>query len=97
MTGSPEEPIQIDEACFSGRREHKKGRFLEEYIGMGPGYNRSNNHGDQVIGPWVLCINKSKSDQLLVILPDRKGTTLIPIIQKYDEPGVRLLLTNGLQ
>ena len=87
MVGTPEQPIQVDEAYFSGRRKYNKGRLLEGDIGMQSGCNRSNNYGDQVTGPWVLCIYKSKENQRFVVLPDRKGTTLLPLIKKYVQPG----------
>ena len=87
LVGTLSKPVQIDEAYFSGRRKYKKGRLLSGDYGIAHGNTRKNNYGDQVIGPWVLGIYQSASNVRFIVVPDRKSTTLLPIISKYVEKG----------
>lgn len=45
------------------------------------------NYGNRVIGPWVFGVYWSKNCVRFFVVPDRKGTTLIPIIKAYVLAG----------
>ena len=57
------EPIQIDEACFAGKRKYNRGRLLRgnrvpqsEHSDALLENNR--NHGSRIDGPWVFGLKQ---------------------------------------
>lgn len=96
--GSPNAPVQIDEAYFSGRRKYNRGRLRKGDI-KPKGEKEAQaeedcarvtskrNYGNRVIGPWVFGIYWSRNCVRFIVIPDRKGTTLIPLIKKFVVPN----------
>jgi len=76
LIGTAEEPIQIDEAYFRGKRKYNRGRLLNG--------NRSERGRT---GGWVLGFYKSSSEARFVVVPNRSAATLIPIIQRIVAEG----------
>ena len=91
MIGTVDEPIQIDEARFAGRRKNNKGRLLSGDMQVNlqdenaEVVNRR-NHGRRIDGPWVFGLLKGK-DVRYFYVKKRDAATLIPIILREVEPG----------
>ena len=63
MVGTNDNPIQIDEARFTGRRKYSRGRManadnalLSEDSDTNVQNNR--NHGRRIVGPWVFALKQ---------------------------------------
>lgn len=101
--GVADDPIQIDESYFSGRRKNNVGRLqvgnirssnesqerAQEEVDSGNTLPTTpdRNMGGQVVGPWVFGIYESARRVRFFVIPDRKGTTLIPLIADHCEFG----------
>lgn len=90
LRGTPDDPIQIDEARFAGRRKYNRGRLLagdepaEENI-EDPVQNHR-NHGSRIDGPWVFGLCQG-TDVRYFYINKRDAATLIPIIEREVEAG----------
>lgn len=87
MTGTKEQPIQIDEARFAGRRKYNKGRLLEgdqppESTDSEADVRNQRNHGRRIDGPWVFGLRQGLDARFFVV-ERRDKDTLIPIIQEH--------------
>ena len=86
MLGTAEEPIQIDEARFAGKRKHNRGRLLrgnripqsEDSDAL---LENNRNHGSRIDGPWVFGL-KQGLDSCYFYVKRRDKETLIPIIAR---------------
>lgn len=90
MIGTENEPIQIDESRFAGRRKYNKGRLLagdsspEE---LSPENVRNNrNFGRRIDGPWVFGLIKGK-DVRYFYVQRRNADTLLEIIKREVSIG----------
>lgn len=92
MIGSPENPTQIDEARFAGRRKYNRGRLL---AGDSPSSNADENnvnvqnncnYGSRIDGPWVFGLKKG-DDCRYFFVERRDKNTLLPIIKRECELG----------
>ena len=91
MVGTEENPIQIDEARFAGRRKYNRGRLL---AGDHPPNSEDSdaepvnkkNHGARIDGPWVFGL-KNGLDCRYFYVERRDRETLIPIIQQECQIG----------
>ncbi len=99
--------VQIDEAYFGGKAKYGKRRRLQydrqtqepdpkEYIvellsEMSTNEREEENDAPKVNGPWVLGIYQDACTVRFIIVPDRRGSTLIPIIEKYGQRGSRVV------
>jgi transposase len=91
MLGTADEPIQIDEARFAGRRKYNRGRMLAgdatptsedaESIVV-----NKRNHGARIDGPWVFGLRQG-DDCRYYVVERRDAATLIPIIRRECERG----------
>ncbi len=99
FVGTCNNPIQIDESIFWGRRKHNRGRYLyDDRCWRGKNHiqcSRKNNYGDRVQGPWVLSIYQSSQIVRYIVVPDRSASTLIPFIKKNVAAGSGSLLMSG--
>ncbi len=99
MVGTAENPVQIDESYFLGRRKYGKGRLMKGNIDENNKNVSENESADwdsekapetfNIDDPtwcWVLGIYVSNLECKFSRLRDRSGSTLIPIIEKYVEP-----------
>ena len=91
MIGTEEEPVQIDEARFAGRRKYNRGRLLEG--DRAPNSSDSDaevannrNHGRRIDGPWVFGLKKGLDCRYFYVLR-RDRATLIPLIQREVAQG----------
>jgi len=106
--GTADRPVQIDKSYFSEKRKNNVGRFrkgnlklkndkklrAEEFADNGPATpdKTNKNNGRQVEGPWVFGIYQSSEKTRFFHIPDRKGATLIPLVQCcVDEDSVVVL------
>lgn len=87
LVGTADSPILIVESYFCGKRKYSRGRLLQGDINSRPSYTLRNNYGTLVKVPWVLGLYKSKFDVWFILIPDRRGATLLPIIQDHVSPG----------
>lgn len=58
MVGTEEQPVQIDEARFAGRRKYNRGRMLQgdrppAQVDSDADVENNRNHGQREDGPWV--------------------------------------------
>lgn len=91
MTGTAEDPIQIDEARFAGRRKYNRGRMLlgdatplsEDDTAV---VQNKRNHGARVDGPWVFGLRQGRDCRYFVV-EKRDRATLIPLIKRECAPG----------
>ena len=86
MIGTEEEPVQIDEARFAGRRKYNRGRMLQgdqapNSTDSEAEVDNNRNHGRRIDGPWVFGLKKG-SDCRYFYVPRRDRDTLQPIIQR---------------
>ena len=86
MIGTLDNPIQIDEARFAGRRKYNRERMLNgdnaplsEDSEAKQENNR--NHGPRIDEPWVFDL-KQGSDFRYFWVEQRDRNTLIPIIER---------------
>lgn len=99
LVGTHENPVQIDEAFFGGRAKYNRGRRLKGDR-RPPGEASAHNEllseinaapestiEGRVKGPWVFGLYQEKDKVRFVVVPDRKASTLIPIIQQYVQEG----------
>ena len=89
MVGTAEEPVQIDEARFAGRRKYNRGRMLQgdqapDSIDSEAEVENNRNHGRRINGPWVFGLKKG-DDCRYFYVEKRDRDTLIPIIQREVE------------
>lgn len=95
IVGTEEQPVQVDESYFKGRRKYNRGRYLSydqtqsqdvpDWRSNEPRNNR--NFGNRIVGPWVVGITQGKNKVRCFIVEDRKATTLVPLIEKVVEQG----------
>ena len=57
------EPIQIDEACFAGKRKYNRGRLLRrnrvpQLEDSDAPLENNRNHGSRIDGPWVFGLKQ---------------------------------------
>lgn len=91
MIGTFDNPIQIDEARFAGRRKYNRGRML---AGDAPASSEDDdadvannrNHGARVDGPWVFGLKRGNDCRYFYVLR-RDKNTLLPIIKQHCAPG----------
>ena len=91
MTGTAEEPIQIDEVRFAGRRKYNRGRLLTSdnapsSEGSDADIQNIRNHGARIIGPWVFGLKRGLDCRSFQV-HKRDINTLIPIIQRECQAG----------
>lgn len=91
MLGTDDNPIQIDESRFAGRRKYNRGRLLQ---GDAPANSvdedvvvqNKQNHGACVDGPWVFGLRQSNDCRYFVV-EKRDKSTLIPLIKQECAVG----------
>ena len=91
--GGPEKVVQIDESLMRGRRKNNKGRYLlGDVIDLDPISNsRRMNYGEREDGPWVFGMIESGSRKMkLFYVPDRKESTLLPILLAHVHPETEI-------
>jgi hypothetical protein len=89
MVGTEIDPIQIDDARFSGKRKYNRGRLLN---GDQPPSSKDSdvdvqngrNHGQRVDGPWVFGLKKGSDCRYFYVLR-RDKNTLLPIVKRECE------------
>lgn len=91
MIGTLEEPIQIDEARFAGRRKYNRGRLLNGDHGAQSEdsdavIQNQRNHGARIDGPWVFGLKRGLDCRYFYV-QRRDRNTLIPIIVRECQPG----------
>lgn len=91
MVGTDEEPVQIDEARFAGRRKYNKCRMLQgDQAPNSPDskteLDNNHNHERCIDGPWVFGLKKG-SDCRYFYVQRRDRETLQPIIQREVAEG----------
>jgi len=83
MVGTAEEPIQIDEARFAGKRKYNRGRLLQgNRIPQSEDSDallENNRHYGRIDGPWVFGL-KQGLDCHYFYVNHRDKETLVPII-----------------
>lgn len=47
----------------------------------------SRNYGNRVVGPWVVGLYESNEKVRFIVVPDRKGSTLLSVIQEHVASG----------
>lgn len=102
MVGTLENPIQIDESFFSGRRKYNTGRLLhgnmqnnQHSMGDWHGNTMGDEDGtdpakfgvDDPSAVWVLGIYANKNDVRYLRVKDRTMSTLTEAIEKHVEAG----------
>ncbi|KAK5645168.1 hypothetical protein RI129_006468 [Pyrocoelia pectoralis] len=95
MTGDDDNPIQIDEARFAGRRKYNRGRMLigdERPLSEDSDAEVANNrnHGRRIDGLWVFGLKKGHDCRYFYV-HRRDAHTLITIIQRECEVGSVIL------
>jgi hypothetical protein len=84
MLGTAEEPIQIDESRFAGKRKYNHGRPLQgncapQSEDSDALLENNRNHGRRIDGPWVFGLKQGLDYRYFYVnRPDKK--TLVPII-----------------
>jgi transposase len=91
MLGTRDNPIQIDEARFAGRRKYNRGRMLTGDFAptsedAGSIVVNKRNHGARIDGPWVFGLRLGDDCRYFVVEKRDRGT-LIPIIRRECERG----------
>lgn len=91
MVGTIEDPIQIDESRFAGRRKYNRGRLLQgdqrpRQRDLAALVLNNRNHGNRVDGPWVFGLIQG-NDCRYFWVERRNKATLLPIIQRECAPG----------
>ena len=89
MIGGEGEIVQIDESLMRGYRKNNKGRYLlGDILNLDPTENsRRSNYGQRIDGPWVFgMVEKGTRKVKIINVPDRKASTLIPILRKHVHP-----------
>ncbi len=86
MVGTAEDPVQIDEARFAGRRKYNRGRMLQgdqapDSTDSEVQVQNNRNHGRRIDGSWVFGLKKG-NDCRYFYVEKRNRATLIPIIQR---------------
>ena len=84
IVGTPQDPIQIDESKFGGKRKYNRGRLLlgdrpPRHIDDAVNVDNNRNHGNRVDGPWVFGIKNSQECRFFHV-QRRNRATLEPII-----------------
>ncbi|KAF5272988.1 hypothetical protein FQA39_LY07637 [Lamprigera yunnana] len=88
LRGTEEDPTQIDEARFAGRRKYKTGRMLNgdhpaESDESDAEIEINRNHGRRNDGPWVFGL--SLRDEVRYYYVERRDrVTLVRIIQREE-------------
>ncbi|XP_031329161.1 uncharacterized protein LOC116160167 [Photinus pyralis] len=91
LTGTREDPVQIDEARFAGRRKYGRGRMLQgdaptESEESDDDIHNNRNHGRRIDGPWVFGLRNINETRYFYVAR-RDAETLLPIIQREVEMG----------
>lgn len=91
MVGNDDNPIEIDESRFAGKRKYHRGRMLQgdaaaESEDSDIDVANQRNHGRRIDGPWVFGLRQGK-DWRYFWVQRRDKQTLIPIIQRECAPG----------
>lgn len=91
MIGTNDQPVQIDEARFAGRRKYNRGRMLKgdhpaNLIDSEAEVENNRNHGRRIDGPWVFGLKKGL-DCRYFFVERRDRDTLQPIIQREVAEG----------
>ena len=90
MIGTEDNPVQIDESYFSGKRKNNTGCLLQGNLPaerdrtISVANNR--NHGNRVSGPWVFGLYQGNNCRYFWV-ERRDADTLIPLIEKVVAPG----------
>ena len=97
LLGGPDTIVQIDESLMRGRRKNNKGRYLlGDVIDLDPTSNsRRHNYGERENGPWVFGMIQSGTRKMkMFYVPDRKESTLLPILRANIHPETEIGLMN---
>ena len=91
MVGTADNPIQIDESRFAGKRKYNAGRMLAgdrapEERDAEVLVENNRNHGNRVDGPWCFGL-KQGDDHRYFYVERRNRATLNPIIEANCAPG----------
>jgi hypothetical protein len=91
MLGTAEEPIQIDETRFAGKRKNNRGRLLQgnrvpQSEDSDALLENNRNHGRRTDGPWVFGLKKSLDCRYFYV-NHRDEETLVPIITRECAQG----------
>lgn len=91
LVGNAQNPIQIDEAHFAGRRKYNRGRLLARdappsLTDIIAEVINNRNYGARVDGPWVFGL-KNGNDCRYFYIHQHDRETLLPIIERECEAG----------
>ena len=91
MVGTLDNPIEIDESRFAGKRKYRRGRLLQgdrrpRLRNRAAVVFNNRNHGNRVDGPWVFGLIQG-NDVRYFWVERRDRQTLLPIIQQHCAPG----------
>ena len=90
MRGTHEDPIQIDEARFAGRRKYNRGRLLTgdstSSENSPESVDNNRNHGRRIDGPWVFGLLNGE-DVRYFYIEKRNASTLLSIIHREVASG----------
>ena len=99
LVGTEENSVQIDEALFRGKAKYGRGRRLKgdpvdknedksrAGILVEIGESGLEEIQGKVMGPWVFGIYQNNRAVRFFVAPDRKATTLLPIILEQVKQG----------
>ncbi|KAB0794474.1 hypothetical protein PPYR_11313 [Photinus pyralis] len=91
LHGTINDPVQIDESRFAGRRKYNRGRLLNgdqaaESDDSDADVENNRNHGRRIDGPWVFGL-ATKAEVRYFVVQRRDQATLLAIIQREVEMG----------
>jgi hypothetical protein len=91
MLGTAEEPIQIDESLFVGKRKYNLGRLLQGNCASQSEdsdalLENNRNHGRRINGPWVFVLKQGLDCHYLYV-NRRDKETLVPVITRECAQG----------
>ena len=91
MVGTQENPVEIDEARFAGRRKYNRGRLLNgdkraDSTDSEADVENNRNHGRRIDGPWVFGL-KNGFDCRYFYVARRDQVTLEHIIRREVQEG----------
>ncbi len=93
MVGTSDQPVQIDESYFQGRRKYNRGRLLlgDKKAAMAQekesGAKDDDADDDESKGPWVFGLYERKDSIRFYLVENRKSSTLIPLILDNVKSG----------
>lgn len=99
MVGTHDYPVQVFESYFSSRHKYYRARILafdnhrprpaihdrKSDDPKSSSNSTKNNSGTCVAGPWVAGLDQNVSTVRFLVVNDRKGSTLIPLMSQFTK------------